>query len=66
MLVCCAMYSDVIKPLSLLSLALQNEIAHIVTSIETMLKSANALTLMAEQSPRLDNGEACEEVNCTK
>ena len=44
MLVGCVMYCDVIKLLSLLSLALQNESADIVMSIESMLKSAKALT----------------------
>ena len=46
------MYCDVIKPLSLLSLALQNKSADIVMSIESMLKSAKALTIMAEQGPQ--------------
>ena len=52
MLVGCAMYCDVIKPLSVLSLVLQNESADIVMSVENTLKSTKTLTLMAEQCPQ--------------
>jgi hypothetical protein len=49
MLLACCLYSDVIKPLSLLSLALQSHDANIVTSIESTLKSLNALKSLSKQ-----------------
>lgn len=42
-LVGCAMYAEVLKPVSLLSLALQGHKADIVTSIQNILKSTKAL-----------------------
>ena len=52
MLVGCATYCDAIKPLSVLSLVLQNESADIVMSVENTLKSAKVLTLMAAKGPQ--------------
>ena len=52
MLVACAMYCDVIKPLSTLGLVLQNENADIVMSVGNTLKSAKSLTCMTEQDPQ--------------
>ena len=51
MLIGCAMYVEALKPVSLLSLALQKEGADIVTSIENTLKSVKALKSLSELDP---------------
>ena len=51
MLISCAMYSDALKPLSILSLVLQGNEVDIVMSIESTLNSLKALMLLLEQDP---------------
>lgn len=52
MLFGCAMFIDALKPVSLLSLTLQNENADIVMSIENTLKSVKSLKSLSEQDPK--------------
>ena len=50
-LVSCALYVEVLKPLSILSLTLQSDSADIVISIENTLKSSKALRSLTEKDP---------------
>ena len=50
-LVSCALYVEVLKPLSILSLTLQSDSADIVISIENTLKSTKALRSLTEKDP---------------
>ena len=51
MLIGCALYVEVLKPVSLLSLSLQKEGADIVTSIENTLKSVKAVKMLSDKDP---------------
>ena len=51
-LVGCAMYVEVLKPASILSLTLQDDSADIVTGMENTLKSMNALKCLQRQEPQ--------------
>ena len=47
----CAMYSDVLKPPSALSLSLQSSDVDIVYGIKQLLKASTTLVSMLEQDP---------------
>ena len=49
MLIGCALYTEALKPVSILSLSLQKEGADIVMSIENTLKAVKALKLLSEK-----------------
>ena len=50
-LVGCALYAEVLKPLSILSLTLQSDSSDIVTSMKNTLKAVKALKTLAEEEP---------------
>ena len=50
-LVGCALYTEVLKPLSILSLMLQSDSSDIFTSMENTLKAVKALKTLAEEEP---------------
>ena len=51
-LVGCALYTEVLKPLSILSLTLQSDTADIVTSVKNTLKAIKTLKSLAEEDPK--------------
>ena len=51
-LVSCALYTEALKPMSLLSLTLQGEKADIVSSVENTLKSVKSLQSLIQKDPK--------------
>lgn len=53
MVIGCAMYVDILKAPSLLSLSLQNEVVDIIDGIRVILKAVTTLRSMVKQSGQL-------------